>query len=976
MVSDNSPKSLDELARHLGASLNSGLSQDEAGKRLDRYGLNVIPRPSRNLFQVYIAPLLNWLVNIYLVITTILALLAIFVLPDLWGQVTFWIIFIVLNAAVAIIQQIRAQKKLEALENMSPPKSKVIRDGEVKEIKSEELVPGDLIKLEQGDRVPADSRLIKASFLTVNEAPLTGESVPVEKTSESASSVSENGNMVYLGTYVTSGTTTALVVATGSRTRLGGIAETVVRLNTGDIPLRQKVNKVARYLASAVAVYLLISLAYHLVSLSREGLLVVDGALNARLLAETASRSLITSMSIMPINIPLLTTIILLAGTLAMARQQVVIRDLSAVESLGRISVVCTDKTGTITKNEMTVRWVCLPELNGADHIFGATGTGFDPHGRLFAVSDTSEAAGGFEFDQVPDSRPAATVARDSALEMLLVSGMLNNESSIVKIPAPKAGKTGEGATFCAVGDTTDAALLTLFGKSGLDEDVYRSAFREIASYPFDSNLKRVSKVFEDSRTGKLLAFTKGATERVLERSLSLVFGSMEDSVGLGEKEKGHLLKKAGEFAARGYRVISLAFKCIDGTEQQPSRDSVEGGLIYLGFVAIIDPPRDGVLESVAEAEKAGVRSVMVTGDSLETARSIAGQVGIVRDGDLASMAYNRDLPDQEFFKTSVFARVSPEDKMAIVQRYKQANRTVAVTGDGVNDAPALSTADVGIAMGVTGTDVAKQSSDMIIADDSFNSVVVGIREGRGLFQKIRSLIFFYISVNAAEALVYFGASFIPDFNLLNSWQRIYIFTTAHAIPPLAFISDRLSRDVMSEKPRDGEDIFNRNTTLAMALFIVSLASVLSLIYLVASSGLLPVWDGNHLGIIPDFGGGALDPVGWAQAKARTMLLTVALLSETLLVLCLRRLNKSAFRTLNDDNYWFVWPFLLFVPVLHVALMYIPGLQEFLNNNLSINLEIIRLTVVDWIVALVFALIPIGLLEWYKARVRQHGRFF
>ncbi|APV45245.1 Ca2+-transporting ATPase [Dehalogenimonas formicexedens] len=976
MVSENSTESLEELLRRFGTDINSGLTQAEAGIRFDKYGPNLIPRPPRNLFQVYIAPLLNWLVNIYLIITSILALLAIFVLPDLWGQVTFWIVFIVLNAAVAIIQQIRAQKKLEALENMSPPKSKVIRDGQIKELRSEALVPGDLIKLEQGDRVPADSRLIKASFLTVNEAPLTGESVPVEKTSENASSVSENGNMVYLGTYVTSGNAIALVIATGSRTRLGSIAETVTRLNTGDIPLRQKVNKVARYLASAVAVYLLISLAYHLVSLYRDGELVAGGVFNTHLLAETASRSLITSMSIMPINIPLLTTVILLAGTLAMARHQVVIRDLSAVESLGRVSVVCTDKTGTITKNEMTVRWLSLPEIKGADHIFGATGTGFDPAGRLFVAADAPESAVGVEFDQVPDSRPAASVGPGSALEMVLVSGMLNNESSIVKVLNKNAGGTAEEASYCAVGDTTDAAILTLFRKSGLDENYFRSIFREIASFPFDSNLKRVSKVFAGGRTVKVEVFTKGATERVLEKCSSLVTGTVNETVALGDQEKGYLIKKAEAFAAHGYRVISLAFKYIDGATQSLSRDSVESGLTYLGFVAIIDPPRDGVLDSVAEAGKAGIRSVMVTGDSLETARSIAGQVGIVRDGDLAFAAYDNRLTDEEFLKTSVFARVSPEDKMAIVRRYKQSNRTVAVTGDGVNDAPALSTADVGIAMGVTGTDVAKQSSDMIIADDSFNSVVVGIREGRGLFQKIRSLIFFYIAVNAAEALVYFGASFIPDFSLLNSWQRIYIFTTAHAIPPLAFISDRLSRDVMSEKPRDGEDIFNRRTTSAMALFIVSLAAVLSLTYLFASSGLVPVMDGNHLGTVPDFGGGALDPVGWAQAKARTLLLTVALLSETLLVLSLRRLNKSAFRTLKDDNYLFVWPFLAFVPVFHLALMYFPGLQAFLNNSLSINLEIIRLTAADWIVALVFALIPIGLLEWYKARVRQHGRFF
>ncbi len=490
MLSDNSPRSLLDLVQHLGADVDSGLSQDEAEKRLGMYGLNIIPRASRNLFQIYVAPLLNWLVNIYLIITTILALLAIFVLPDLWGQVAFWIVFIVLNAAVAIVQQIRAQKKLEALENMSPPRSKVIRDGQVKEIKSEELVPGDVIKLEQGDRVPADASIIKASFLMVNEAPLTGESVPQEKSvaDQPSGSVSDKQSQVFLGTYVTAGTATALVISTGSRTRLGGIAETVTQLNTGDIPLRQKVNKVARYLASAVVIYLSISLAYHLILLARDGQLVVDGAFNARLAADTAARSLITSMSIMPINIPLLTTIILLAGTLSMAKQRVVIRDLSAVESLGRVSVVCTDKTGTITKNEMTVRWICLPDVSGKGQIFGASGVGFDPSGKLFATLGSKNLDALLKFDFSGDSEKSAGILAGSALETLLTSGMLNNESSIVIAPKENQVKREETPpVYCALGDTTDAALLVLFRKSGLDEDEYRSFFNEITSYPFDS---------------------------------------------------------------------------------------------------------------------------------------------------------------------------------------------------------------------------------------------------------------------------------------------------------------------------------------------------------------------------------------------------------------------------------------------------------------------------------------------------------
>ena len=985
MNPDKAPEpSHDALLRELGSDIDNGLTQAEADKRLIIFGLNVIPKASRNLFKIYIAPLLNWMVNIYLVITVLLAVLAVFVLPDLWTQVAFWFMFIALNAVVAIVQQVRAQKKLEALEHISPPKCKVIRDGQLHEIKSEVIVPGDVIKLEQGDRVPADARIIKGASLMVDEAPLTGESVPVEKNWEEGSSgstadISGHNTMVFLGTFITAGTATAVVLQTGSRTRLGKISVTVSQLNTGEIPLRQKVNKLARYLALAVIVYLVISLTYHAFSMYRDGQLMVDGALNGRLIAETIARSLITSMSVMPINIPLLTTIILLAGTLAMARQQVIIRDLSAVESLGRVSVICTDKTGTLTKNEMTVRWICLPRMSGQDSLFEATGVGFEPEGRVFASTGRPEPGNAVPESAARRDGDGIAIAAESSLEYLVVSGMLNNEGSI--IPAPKATSTNKGSqtlVYSALGDTTDASMLALFRKSGLDEALYRSAFRETRSYPFDSNLKRMTKIFLDSRSGRLIAFTKGATEVILPRCSAIASDKAAEFSRMDGASRAKVLQKAGDFASQGYRVISLSFKYLEGIPSQgkESRDSVENDLIYLGFVAIIDPPRNGVAESVAEARGAGIRSVMVTGDSLETARSIARQVGIARDGDISSAAYDQDTSNQDFLRTSVFARVSPEDKMAIVERYKRQNRTVAVTGDGVNDAPALSTADVGIAMGLTGTDVAKQSADMIIADDSFNSVVVGIREGRGLFQKIRSLIFFYIAVNIAEAMVYFGASFIPDFNLLNTWQKIYIFTTVHAIPPLAFIADRLNRDVMLENPRDGEDIFNTKTTFALVLFVVSLASVLFLVYIVAASGILPLFHTNQTGFIPDFTRGVLNSADWFQAKARTMLITVALISETLLVVSLRRLNKSALKTLKDDSYRFIWPFLLLVPALHLLLMYAPAVQEFLQAHLKMNFEIIPLAPADWLVALGFSLVPVALLELYKRQVRRNKGFF
>lgn len=366
----------------------------------------------------------------------------------------------------------------------------------------------------------------------------------------------------------------------------------------------------------------------------------------------------------------------------------------------------------------------------------------------------------------------------------------------------------------------------------------------------------------------------------------------------------------------------------------------------------------------------------MVTGDSLQTARSIAEQVGIATKENLSVEGSQvNSLSDEEFDRTTVFARVSPEHKGAIIDRYQKQDRVVAMTGDGVNDILAISKADVGISMGITGTDIAKETADMVVADDSFNSIVVGIREGRGLFQKIRSIIFFYVAVNLAEALAYFGSSLIPNFYLLHGWQQIYIFMTAHSIPPFALIVDRLSRDVMKEKPRDDEGIFNRRLVVALALFSLSLSLMFYLAYFGTLNGIIPLFEENKMGFSPTFDpNNPLSPVNWAQAKARTMLHTIAFIAECALVISLRRINKPFFKILREDNYWIIWPFILLVPATHLILMYIPMTQLILQNSfLAINLEVIRLTLFDWIICIAMGLLPITLLESYKVWVKKCG---
>ncbi len=967
---------LDELAERMETDLEAGLTKKHAEERLQRFGANVIPKVKPSLFRIYIAPLLNWLINIYLIISTILAFLAI-VLPEVWTQIAQWLSIVSINAALAIVQQARAQARIEALQKLSAPKSRVVREGTLMEIPSEQLVPGDIIELRQGDRVPADARIVSARSLRVDEASLTGESRGVDKSevdvdAESDTSISSRMNMVFMGTYVTVGSAKALVVRTGRETELGRISGRLEELNIGEIPLRQKVNEIAKYLGLAVLILLSILLTYNMVLLYVNNELFISGLLNTTLLARAIVRSLITAMSVMPINIPLLTTVTLLTGVLAMAKYRVVVRNPNVVESLGRVSVVCSDKTGTITKNEMTVKWICLP-TRSRETLYGVTGVGFQPDGEIVPIDSSkslSEVAGE-EPEMLGGSR--VEIEPETPLEYLLVSGLLNNESAIVE--TTEVAFKGQ-IIYKAIGNTTDASILALFRKSKLNESNYRSRFEEAFNYPFESRLKRMTRVFKDNAKGQYVVFTKGATEALLPLCNSAVAERVTGEEPLDNEYRSLITGNVDLFASSAYRVISFAFKNLRRlpSESKISRELFENDLIYLGFVAITDPPREGVRESVSEAKRAGIRPVMITGDSIETARSIAHQVGITEERDLVVEGQRIGyLSEEEFSRASVFARVSPEHKMTIVDRYKKQSRVVAMTGDGVNDVLAISMADVGISMGITGTDVAKQAAGMIVTDDSFTSIVTGVRLGRGVFHKIQSLIFFYIAVNFAEALIFFGSSLIPGFYLLNNWQQIYIFMTAHSLPPLGLIIDRLSKDVMEERPRNMEG-FTKQQKVAFFLFSVSLAAALYIAYFATLNGIIPFFEENKMGYIPDFRPeDFLNPANWSQAKARTILHTVVFVAECTLVISLRRSNKPIHKILREDNYWAIWVLILLVPLAHLILMYVPETQVILSSFYGMNLEVIRLTWFDWVIAIILGLAPILVLELYKVRMQEPG---
>lgn len=945
LISNPHSQTINKLAQQLDTDLTQGLTGDEAQSRLTAFGPNQLPQIRGSFWRVYLAPILNGLILIYLVVIVILSAIVLFFSTPGTSNVIIWIVVIAFNAFLAIVQQFRAQKKLEALHSLTADTTMVIRDGIKTEIPTDSVVPGDIVVLAQGDRIPADGPLLEANHLTSVEASLTGESAPVTKSAalsplNAETPLHERHTMVYSGTYVATGSGRFLVTGTGEATEIGNISQGLETLNTGDIPLRRKVNRLAIYLGSAAIFLALIGFAsYLLIPRPIDGIFMTP--------PELAVEAIINAMTVMPINIPLLTTIVLLTGVLAMAGVGVIVSDLSAVESLGRVSIICTDKTGTLTRSEMMVSLI-----SDATRLYQVTGEGYEPKGEIQLVDDPHAQA---------DQATISTIAIEDygQLALLIRAGALNNDAQIVEEPATEGGTLH----WRAIGDPTEAALLVLLRKSGIDEHSLRAAYNVEQDYPFDARLKRMTRLFSNP-AGGYIAFVKGATDIVLPRCTQI--GDDRDTQRLTTKRAKEIERYANEFAAGGYRVLSFAIRLFDklpAGRESTRRDNIEQKLTFLGFVCLVDPPREGVRDAVLEVSNAGIKTIMITGDAAATAETIGRQLAIVQKDDLVIEGKDAiTVPDENFKRVSVFARVDPEDKQIIVERYKKAKHAVAVTGDGVNDALALSMSDVGIAMGITGTDVAKEASDMIIADDSYNSIVEGVRQGRGLFSKIRMMIFFYICINVGESILFFG-TFLLGIPFLTPTQHIFLTISSHSWPGLALVFDRTAKYVMEEKPRDTESIITKRLGLYLLLnaFLIFLGAASSFYFTVTA-----VFPGSTF----------LEPYGpEAVSKGLTMTVTVLLLAESLMVLSIRRINQSMWRSIRHESYWLFYLLIGLVFLMLAALMYIPEVNIILAS-LGIDFQFVPLAATDWLIAFLLSTPAILGMEGVKWLCRKRGIYF
>ncbi|NWF97012.1 MAG: cation-transporting P-type ATPase [Candidatus Thorarchaeota archaeon] len=946
----------DEVLRVLAVDSSQGLSESQVAERLAEFGPNMIPKAKGSFWKVYLAPILNWLITIYLVSSVSLLVIAwLFPGPENEiSQATLWLAVVAVNCIVAIFQQYRAQKKLEALERLSAGDARVIRSGMEMEVDPSEIVPGDIIKLEQGDRIPSDARIVACNNLSTNEASLTGESVPVAKDAEYVgvrdSPLTDRINMVFLGTYVATGTARVVVTKTGAKTEIGKIQGELESLNTGDIPLRKKVNLLAKYLGIAAVLLMLFSVAWTVFIFP----LLTGTPFNfdVQAIASQLSNGITRAMTIMPINIPLLTTIVLLTGVLAMAKKGVIIRDLSAVESLGRVSVICSDKTGTLTRNQMTVKYVW-----DTTSLYRVSGDGYEPSGSFFRLPVSKVPA----HVNSPDETELKEIPPGTGLYHLLVCGLIDNDSEITRVDIP-----GQGVVWNPIGDPTDASLLALFRKSRIDEKAVRAANSVVMEFTFESELKRMTKVVHDGT--KHRAYVKGATEVVLQRCSAVIKDGR--TAALSKEVAAQIQDLVSGFAEKGYRVISLAHRDIAGVASTLNRDQVERDLVYLGFVCIVDPPRDGVREAVQACHSAGINVVMITGDAAATARTIAMDLRIANESSLVAEGPEiATLSDEDFARVNVFARVNPEHKQIIVERYQEQNKVVAMTGDGVNDSLALAMSDAGIAMGITGTDVAKEAADLVITDDSFASIVAGVHQGRGLFNKIRMMIYFYIAINLSESIVFFGGLlFLGTTDMFfGGWQNLYLVVTTHSFPGLALVFDKVSPRAMEEKPRDSEAIITRPLSKVLALNVVLMALGAGLAYwltLTGAYGLVQMYPENL--------SWPINGVVSVAHKATIMMFTVLLIVESTLVLIIRRINLPLSQGIREPGKILFAVLLGLIYLAHLLLMYVPVVQELLGQY-GLLFYFVPLTWYDWVICVVLSLPAIVGMEAYKRHLRRRG---
>lgn len=734
---------------------SSGLGSAEADRRIRKYGPNILQsKKGVSPWRLLLDQFKNVLILTLLLATVLSAFLG-------HGLEAVAITVIVLFAVLlGFIQEFRAEKAIDALRSMAAPQARVIRDGREQLVPASEVVPGDMVMLAAGDRIPADARLVVSVNLLVEEASLTGESLPSGKDAGALSpanaGIGDRVNMVFAGTAVSYGRGSAVVVATGMQTEFGRIAALLQRVETEKTPLQKNLDKVGAALARAALVIVLV--------------IVALGLFRGQSFIDMLIFGIALAVAVVPEALPAVVTISLALGVQRMVKRNALMRRLPVVETLGSTTVICSDKTGTLTRDEMTVR-----ALYTSGFMVEVGGSGYIPQGAFTVAGD----------GPLPDS-----------LFRFLTAGVLCSDARLLK---------NEEGEWDIKGDPTEGALLVAAVKAGLDIAELQARFPRLDEQPFSSETKRMITLHDEG--GAPNAFIKGAPEVILQDSATVMMP--EGLTPLDTAMKERLLAEAEAMGRKALRVLALAENAVS------SIGTASVGMTFLGFAGMIDPPRPEAAEAVQRCIEAGIRPVMITGDHPVTAEAIARELGILRDGRVVAGTALQEMSDEELRRSvdgiSVFARVAPEHKLRIVDALQKNGEIVAMTGDGVNDAPALKKADIGISMGITGTDVSKEASAMMLTDDNFASIVAAVEEGRGIYDNIRKYLIYLLSSNIGELGLMAGASLFGMPLPLTAVQILYVNLATDGLPALALAVDPPEKDIMKRRPNDPrQGIFTR----------------------------------------------------------------------------------------------------------------------------------------------------------------------
>ncbi len=806
--------SIEELFSRFN-SKKTGLSSENAESIKQSTGLNKILKKRTSFYKKYVRPVVN-LMMVILLLAAVVQVYLVYAYDEgsYFSPVTILII-LTINIIIGMSQQYKAEKTLEALERLTAFKATVLRDDRTIEISSDDLVPGDIILLKQGDYISADARLFEANDLTINESNLTGETNSVnkftQKISETDLQIQDQKNMVFSSTFVTTGNGKALITATGGNTEIGKISQSIAEVKPREIPLQKQMNRVGRGLGLLVLGIIAVLFIYKLIQGSTDVIGEISWLIS---LAVTA----------IPFNFPLITTIILLIGVVRLARKQAIVRNLNAVETMGRLTVICSDKTGTLTKNEMTVQRIYQDSEE-----YLVTGLGYQPTGKI--LLDGQEI----------------NIADHANLEKLIIISAVNNQS--VLTTEEVSLKKGTATITRVIGIPTEGALLTLANKAKITPDNGWKDYEILREFSFTSERKRMTQIVKYNNT--IQCFTKGAPEILLERSTHAIHKGK--ILPITEEIRSEYLTNIQQSASAGLRNLAFAYSNLEenANVQSLSADDVEQKLIFLGITGIKDPPREGVENSIQQCNEAGIRVSMITGDHPQTALAIASQIGIYHEGDkIVSGAEIKALTDEEILSVSIFARVAPEDKERIVKAFQSNGEIIAMTGDGVNDSLALENADVGIAMGLTGTDVAKNAADLILTDDAFPTIETAIFHGRNLFNNIRSNIMFLLVCAMIELVIITTVTLTLNQQMFNGFQLIILYSTVHFFPPWGLMFDHFDPKLMKEPPKKvGESLLNRKYMGLLFVQIATVSIILITLWVFINNGTYPLFRENFIDI-------------------------------------------------------------------------------------------------------------------------------